>query len=98
MQRLKYASLVYMDREINNVAHCLAKEAFCKVVDLVWLDDIPHCILHALLRNRSCPIPISFFLDQYFSINEKVPTLFKKKSVINNTLFTHNCLCSVCCV
>jgi hypothetical protein len=42
-------------REANNVAHCLTKEASSKVVDLVWLEDIPHCILHALLRNRSSP-------------------------------------------
>jgi hypothetical protein len=56
MQGLKYASLVYVGRKANNVAHCLAKEASSKVVDLVWLEDIPHCILHALLRDRSCPL------------------------------------------
>jgi anthranilate/para-aminobenzoate synthase component II len=55
MQGLRYASFVYVDREANNVAHCLANEASSKVVDLVWLEDIPHCILHALLRDRSYP-------------------------------------------
>jgi ribonuclease HI len=55
MQGFKYATLVYVGREANNVAHCLAKEASSKVVDLVWFEDILHCILHALLRDNSCP-------------------------------------------
>jgi ribonuclease HI len=55
MQGFRSATLVYVDREANNVAHCLAKEASNKVVDLVWFEDIPHCILHALLGDSSCP-------------------------------------------
>jgi ribonuclease HI len=55
MQGFKYATLVYVGREANNVAYSLAKEASNKVVDLVWFEDIPHCILHALLRDSSCP-------------------------------------------
>jgi len=55
MQGLRHASLVYVGKKANNMAHCLAKDACSKVVDLVWLEDIPHCILHALLRDRSCP-------------------------------------------
>lgn len=55
MQGFKYATKTYVSREANNVAHCLVKEASSKFVDLVWLEDIPHCILHALFRDRSCP-------------------------------------------
>jgi ribonuclease HI len=52
MQGLRHASLVYVGKKANNMAHCLAKDACSKVVDLVWLEDIPHCILHALLRDK----------------------------------------------
>jgi len=55
MQGLRYATMVYVGREANKVAICLANEAFCMVVDLVWLEDIRHCILHSLLRDGSCP-------------------------------------------
>jgi hypothetical protein len=53
MQGLKYATLVYVGRETNNVAHCLTKEASNKVIGLD--EDIPHCILHALLSDSFCP-------------------------------------------
>jgi hypothetical protein len=55
MQGRKYATMAYVGRKANNVAHCLAKDAFSKCVDLVWPEDIPYCILHALLRDHSCP-------------------------------------------
>jgi ribonuclease HI len=55
MQWLKYESMVYVGREANNVTRCLANEAFSMAVDSVWLEDIPRCILHALLRDVLVP-------------------------------------------
>jgi hypothetical protein len=47
--------MVYVGRESNNVVHVLSKEASSKVIDMVWLEDIPSFILQDVLRDRLCP-------------------------------------------
>jgi broad-specificity NMP kinase len=48
---------IWVDRrEANNVLqYCLAKEASSKVIDSVWLENIPNFSMHVVLRERSCP-------------------------------------------
>jgi hypothetical protein len=46
---------MWVRREANNVAHCLANEASTHVIDNVWLEEIPSFILHIVFREFSSP-------------------------------------------
>jgi hypothetical protein len=55
LQGLRYAFMVHVDREANNVTHCLTKEASTNEIDSLWLEEIPSFILHVVLRESSSP-------------------------------------------
>jgi hypothetical protein len=55
IQGLRGVSMVHVGREANSVAHFLAKEASSTVIDSVWLEEIPSCILHIVLRESLFP-------------------------------------------
>jgi ribonuclease HI len=50
MQELRGVSIAHVNREANNVAHLLAKEASTLEMDGVWLEECPNFILNAVLR------------------------------------------------
>jgi hypothetical protein len=56
--------MVHVLRAANNVAHCLANEASSKVIDSVWLEDMPSVIFRMLYLG-SILVPRSHFLDQF---------------------------------
>jgi hypothetical protein len=45
MRFLRCAYVVHVSRLYNGAAHTLAKEASYNVLDKVWLEDIPRCIV-----------------------------------------------------
>jgi len=55
LQGLRYAFMVHVGREANNVTHCLTREASTNEIDFVWLEEIPSFILHVVLRESSSP-------------------------------------------
>jgi hypothetical protein len=44
-------SFVHVARGLNEAAHILAKIAITNVVDDVWLEEIPYCILEIITRS-----------------------------------------------
>jgi ribonuclease HI len=50
MQGLRGVTIAHVNREANNVAHLLAKEASTLEMDGVWLEECPTFILNAVLR------------------------------------------------
>jgi hypothetical protein len=55
IQGLRDVSMVHVGREANNAAHCLANEASSTFIGSVWLEEIPNCILHVVLRESLFP-------------------------------------------
>jgi len=64
-------TMVHVLRAANNVAHCLANEASSKVIDSVWLEDMPSVIFRMLYLG-SILVPRSHFLDQFLFFNEEI--------------------------
>lgn len=50
---------VHVNRDINHVAHKLAKLAIHHVLDKVWLKETPDCIHDVILMERSDPPSIN---------------------------------------
>lgn len=41
--------VVYINKEANNSAHCLDKMTCNSLIDSIWIDECPECILLAVL-------------------------------------------------
>jgi hypothetical protein len=48
---LRTYSFVHVARGLNEAAHIMAKIAITNVVDDVWLEEIPYCILEIITRS-----------------------------------------------
>jgi len=68
----KYATIVHVGRDSNRVADCLAKEASTKVIDSVWLGDIPPLInLFCMIYLGNACVPIFPFGDTLISLMKR---------------------------
>lgn len=55
LQGLRYASMVHVGREANNVTCCLTREASPNEIYFVLLEEISSFILHVVLGESSSP-------------------------------------------
>jgi len=53
LKSFQFADFVHVPRELNGMAHVLAKEAALYSLDCCWLEEIPACISNLVLREKS---------------------------------------------
>jgi ribonuclease HI len=53
LRSFRKATFVHVPRELNEVAHTLAKEAAVRKVDNCWLEEVPVCISSLVVREKS---------------------------------------------
>lgn len=55
LEGFRKAIFVHVPRELNEVAHTLAKEAAVRKIDDCWLEEVPECIFSLVVREKSFP-------------------------------------------
>jgi hypothetical protein len=51
----RVARFVHVSRDMNSVAHVLAKEAAMHKLDNCWLEEVPAFISSIVFREKPCP-------------------------------------------